>query len=267
MYRTGDLARWRRDGALMYLGRTDFQVKVRGLRIELGEVEQVLRSHPDVAQAVVVVYRREDDQLAAYVVPRPDRAVDTADLTAFAAARLPGYMVPAALTVLDRLPVGPNGKLDRRALPEPARTGATAPYRPPHTPHEELVAAAFADLLGSPTVGADDNFFDLGGTSLLAMRLAARLAATLDTDVGIRDLFDHPTVADLAAHLSAPDRAAATRPAPVAGPRPDPIPLSLAQQRMWFINQFDTSSPAYNIAVALRLSGDLDLTALRHAVS
>ncbi|NME81103.1 non-ribosomal peptide synthase/polyketide synthase [Rhodococcus sp. 105337] len=267
MYRTGDLATWRRDGALMYLGRTDFQVKVRGLRIELGEVEQVLRSHPDVAQAVVVVYRREDDQLAGYVVPRPDRAVDTAALTAFAAARLPGYMVPAALTVLDRLPVGPNGKLDRRALPEPARTGATALYRPPRTPHEELVAAAFADLLGSPTVGADDNFLDLGGTSLLAMRLAARLAATLDTDVGIRDLFDHPTVADLAAHLSAPDRAAATRPAPVAGPRPDPIPLSPAQQRIWFINQFDTSSPAYNIAVALRLSGDLDLTALRHAVS
>ncbi len=266
MYRTGDLATWRRDGVLMYLGRTDFQVKVRGLRIEPGEIEQVLRSHPDIAQAVVLVYQRGDTHLAGYVVPRPDRAVDTAAVTAFAATRLPDYMVPTALVVLDRLPVGPNGKLDRRALPEPDHTGS-AVYRPPRTPAEEHVAAAFTDLLGVPDVGLDDNFLDLGGTSLLAMRLAARLSTSLGTDVGIRDLFDHPTVGDLATHLSHADRGTAARPAPVAGPRPDPVPLSPAQQRIWFINQFDTTSPAYNIAVALRLSGDLDLTALRLAVA
>ncbi|MEE2035540.1 condensation domain-containing protein, partial [Rhodococcus chondri] len=131
---------------------------------------------------------------------------------------------------------------------------------------EHLVAAAFTDLLDVDRVGRDDNFLDLGGTSLLAMRLAARLAAARDTDLGIRDLFDHPTVAALAAHLDE-TTGGATRPALVAGPRPETVPLSPAQQRMWFINQFDTTSPAYNIAVALRLTGTLDLDALRTAVT
>ncbi|MBS9371963.1 non-ribosomal peptide synthase/polyketide synthase [Rhodococcus sp. B50] len=266
MYRTGDLATRRADGALMYLGRTDFQVKIRGLRIELGEIEQVLRARAEIGQAVVLVHHGADDRLTGYLVPAPGRSIDTVAVTAALASRLPDYMVPAALVVLDALPVGPNGKLDRAALPAAPAATATGGYRAPRTPTEQLVATVFADLLGVGPVGADDHFLDLGGTSLLAMRAAARLAADTGSDLGIREIFDHPVVADLAAQLDQPDRAGAGRGAPVAGPRPDPIPLSPAQQRMWFINQFDTTSPAYNIAVALRLSGRLDQAALHHAI-
>ncbi|UYP17253.1 non-ribosomal peptide synthase/polyketide synthase [Rhodococcus sp. Z13] len=268
MYRTGDLATWRADGTLMYLGRTDFQVKIRGLRIELGEIETLLRAHPDVAQAVVLVHHGVDARLTGYLVPETGRSIDTAAVTAHLAATLPDYMVPAALVVLDALPVGPNGKLDRQALPAPpAPTREDGEFVPPRTACEELVAAVFADLLGLDRVGANDHFLDLGGTSLLAMRVAARLSTATGSEVGIRDLFDHPVVADLAAHLDDPARAEHDRGAPTPGQRPDPIPLSPAQQRMWFINQFDTGSPAYNIAVALRLTGRLDLTALQHAVA
>ncbi|AOD24505.1 non-ribosomal peptide synthetase [Rhodococcus sp. p52] len=266
MYRTGDLATRRADGALMYLGRTDFQVKIRGLRIELGEIEQVLRAREEIGQAVVLVHHGADDRLTGYLVPTPGRSIDTAAVTADLAAHLPDYMVPAALVVLDALPVGPNGKLDRNALPAPPAPTAAGGYRAPRTPTEQLVATVFADLLGVDRVGADDHFLDLGGTSLLAMRAAARLAADTGGELGIREIFDHPVVADLAAHLDQPDRTGAGRGAPVAGPRPDPVPLSPAQQRMWFINQFDTTSPAYNIAVALRLSGRLDQAALQHAI-
>ncbi|MEU5843665.1 non-ribosomal peptide synthase/polyketide synthase [Rhodococcus sp. NPDC047139] len=265
MYRTGDLAARRADGALMYMGRTDFQVKIRGLRIELGEIEHLLRSRDEIGQAVVLVQHGADDRLTGYLVPRPGASIDTAVVVAELATQLPDYMVPAALVVLDALPIGPNGKLDRAALPAPPAPAPTG-YRNPRTPTEQLVATVFADLLAVDRVGADDHFLDLGGTSLLAMRVAARLAAATGGEVGIRDVFDHPVVADLAAHLDRPGRVGADRGAPVAGPRPDPIPLSPAQQRMWFINQFDTTSPAYNIAVALRLSGDLDQVALQHAI-
>ncbi len=265
LYRTGDLGVRRPDGALDYIGRTDFQVKIRGLRIELGEIEHVLRGHRDVAQAAVLVHHHADSVLTAYLVPDGDRTVDVAALTAHLRSRLPDYMVPTSLIVLDALPVGANGKLDRAALPAPDPTATATGYLPPRTPVEHTVADTFAELLEVPRVGVHDNFLDLGGTSLLAMRLAARLSATLGTDLGIRDVFDHPTVADLTDHVH---RGAGTghRPDPVAGPRPDPVPLSPAQQRMWFVNQFDTTSPAYNIAVALRLRGHLDLPALRAAL-
>ncbi|MFD6859888.1 non-ribosomal peptide synthase/polyketide synthase [Rhodococcus sp. NPDC060090] len=269
MYRTGDLATRRRDGALLYLGRSDFQVKVRGLRIELGEIEHALRSHPDIAQAAVLVHHLADDVLTGYVVPHPDRAVDPRAVTAAVAQQLPDYMVPTTVIVLDRFPVGVNGKLDRGALPAPEKSAPDRGYSPPRTPVEQLVADTFAELLEVPRVGLHDSFLDLGGGSLLAMRLAARLSTTLGTDLGIRDLFDHPTVAAVLDHVhrtsvDAPD---AARPALTAGHRPDPLPLSPAQQRMWFINQFDTTSPAYNIAVALRLTGHLDLATLRAAVT
>ncbi|MCK0093500.1 non-ribosomal peptide synthase/polyketide synthase [Rhodococcus sp. F64268] len=269
MYRTGDLATRRSDGALLYLGRTDFQVKIRGLRIELGEIEHALRSTPDVAQAAVLVHHLADDVLTGYVVPHPDRSIDTVAVTDALARQLPEYMVPATLIVLDRLPVGVNGKLDRDALPAPDLTAPDRPYSPPRTPVEQLVADTFAELLDVPRVGLHDSFLDLGGGSLLAMRLAARLSVALGVDLGIRDLFDNPTVAGVLDHVhraSAPT-AAAARPPLTAGPRPDPLPLSPAQQRMWFINQFDTTSPAYNIAVALRLTGHLELDVLRAAVA
>src|SRR5690606_23577027 len=211
MYRTGDLVTRRADGALMYLGRTDFQVKIRGLRIELGEIEQVLRGRDEIGQAVVLVHHGADDRLTGYLVPTPGRSIDTAAVTADLAAQLPDYMVPTALVVLDALPVGPNGKLDRKALPAPPAPTAAAGYRAPRTPTEQLVATVFADLLGVDRVGADDHFLDLGGTSLLAMRAAARLAADTGGELGIREIFDHPVVADLAAHLDQPDRAGAGR--------------------------------------------------------
>ncbi|WP_235194106.1 non-ribosomal peptide synthase/polyketide synthase [Rhodococcus aetherivorans] len=290
MYRTGDLVSWRRDGNLIYLGRTDFQVKLRGLRIELGEIEQALLADPAVAQAAVVVHRHpagaadgSDGVLVAYVVPEPgrnsdtaasrasdtaaSRAFDTAALLGAAAARLPGYMVPAHVVVLDRFPLNPNGKLDRKALPAPDLTAVrAAEHVAPRTPVEQVLAEVFAGLLGVERLGVHDSFLDLGGNSLLAMRLAARIAAATGTDVGVRDLFDAPTVAALAERLR--DRDAAARPAlTAAATRPPTIPLSPAQQRMWFINQFDTTSPAYNIAVALRLTGELDLAALRAAAA
>ncbi|MGW0026967.1 non-ribosomal peptide synthase/polyketide synthase [Rhodococcus sp. NPDC003383] len=268
MYRTGDLVSWRADGALRYLGRSDFQVKLRGQRIELGEIEHALRAHEHVAQAAVLVHHGADDRLVGYVVPAAGGSVDPAAVLTFAAGRLPDYMVPAQLTVLDRMPVGPTGKLDRRALPAPEPV-TPADHTAPRSTVEELLASIFADLLGVDRVGVHDNFLDLGGNSLLAMRLAARISAALGTDIGVRDLFDSPTVAALAARLELGDDTALrpTRPPLQPVELPERIPLSPAQQRMWFINQFDTASPAYNIAVALRLTGTLDVAALRHALA
>ncbi|WP_138996528.1 non-ribosomal peptide synthase/polyketide synthase [Rhodococcus zopfii] len=268
MYRTGDLVSWRADGALRYLGRSDFQVKLRGQRIELGEIEQALRAHEHIAQAAVLVHHGADDRLVGYVVPAAGQRLDPAAVTAFVAARLPDYMVPAHITVLERMPTGPTGKLDRRALPVP-EPAAPADRTAPRSTVEELLASIFADLLGTDRVGVHDNFLDLGGNSLLAMRLAARISAAFGTDIGVRDLFDSPTVAALADRLEL-GADTALRPArPPLHPvdLPEKIPLSPAQQRMWFINQFDTTSPAYNIAVALRLRGTVDLSAMRHALA
>ncbi|MGV9668847.1 amino acid adenylation domain-containing protein, partial [Nocardia niigatensis] len=269
MYRTGDLVRWNADGKLVYLGRTDFQVKLRGLRIELGEIEAALTSHAAVDQAVVVMRSDSDrgDQLVGYVVPERERSegqIDTAALKAHLAARLPSYMVPAALVVLDAMPVNANGKLDRKALPAPEFEARE--FRAPVSPVEQTVATVFAETLGlGHPVGRDDDFFALGGNSLVATQVVARLGAALDTRVPVRILFDAPSVAALAAAL---ESATGTgRRALVAGPRPERIPLSPAQQRMWFLNRFDTESAAYNIPAAVRLTGALDVDALRAAVS
>ncbi|MEV0031788.1 amino acid adenylation domain-containing protein [Nocardia sp. NPDC050793] len=272
MYRTGDLVRRGPDGALTYLGRTDFQVKLRGLRIELPEIESALRADDSVAQAVVVV--RSDphtgDRLIGYVVPAAGRTVDVAAVREGAAALLPAYMVPAALVVLDEMPLNPNGKLDRRALPEPVFEQAV--FRAPSTPVEQVVAGVFADVLGvgaagehAGRLGLDDDFFALGGNSLLATQVSARLGAALDTAVPVRLLFEASTVAALAARVER-HAGGGGRPALVAGPRPERIPLSLAQQRMWFLNRYDPSSPVYNIPAAVRLTGDLDVAALVGAI-
>ncbi|WP_157533777.1 condensation domain-containing protein, partial [Nocardia otitidiscaviarum] len=190
--------------------------------------------------------------------------LDVAGLKQALSAALPSYMVPSAFVVLDELPLNVNGKLDRKALPEP-EFESTA-FRAPATPIEEIVAGVFAEVLGADRVGADDDFFALGGNSLLATQVAARIGAALDARVPVRVLFEASSVAGLAArveqHAGAGDRRALT-----AQPRPERVPLSLAQQRMWFLNQFDTASAAYNIPVAVRLSGDLDVGALQQAVA
>ncbi|MEV4126453.1 non-ribosomal peptide synthase/polyketide synthase [Nocardia sp. NPDC049707] len=264
-YRSGDLARWTADGELEYLGRADQQVNLRGFRIELGEIEAALLAASAAVREVAVVVRSDlvdELRIVAYVVGSD--AIDTAQLRQQLARRLPEHMVPAAILVVDRIPLTVNGKLDRAALPAPVFEGTT--YRKPGTFVEEIVAGAFADVLGLADVGADDDFFALGGSSLLAAKAAARIGAALGCTVGVRALFESPRVADLAAAVTASDYAAA-RPPLVAGARPDRIPLSPAQQRMWFLNRFDQQSIAYNIPVALRLSGALDTAALQAAVA
>ncbi|WP_280402151.1 non-ribosomal peptide synthetase, partial [Nocardia carnea] len=274
MYRTGDLVRWRPDGALDYVGRSDFQVKFRGQRIELGEIETDLLAHPTVGRAVVLVVETATGQhLAGYVVPAPGQTADPDELTRFLGETLPTYMVPAALMVLDELPLNASGKLDRKALPEPMFR--TREFRAPSTPVEEIVAATFAQVVGVERVGADDDFFELGGNSLIATQVAARLGAALDTQVPVRMLFEVSTVAGLARRLQ--DEAGSGRRRPLlpqqrptrvlaSGEVVEAVPLSPAQQRMWFINQFDPSIPAYNVPFVIRMKGQVDLAALQAAM-
>ncbi|MFJ2901853.1 amino acid adenylation domain-containing protein [Streptomyces sp. NPDC087212] len=260
MYCTGDVARWTADGELEYLGRADDQVKLRGLRVELGEIEDALADHPAVAQAAAAVHGQ---WLVGYVVPAaPDLAVEPEELRDRLAERLPEYMVPAQVLVLDALPLTPNGKLDRKALPVPDLTHGSG--RAPRTPQEEILCGLFAEVLGVPEVFLDDDFFALGGHSLLVTRLASRIRTALDVDVELPVLFEATTVARLAARLTSagPRRAGVT-----AVPRSGRPPLSYAQERLWFLHRFEGPSPTYNLPVALRLSGALDVAALTAAVA
>ncbi|HLS75462.1 MAG TPA: amino acid adenylation domain-containing protein [Nocardia sp.] len=266
MYRTGDLVVTDAAGTLRFLGRADDQVKIRGFRIELREIDHALREHPGVGFAMTVVHTDEygHPRLAAYVTAEPGAAPHGADILATVRDRLPGYMVPAAITVLDAVPTTPSGKVDRKALPAP-EFGAAGPTRAPRTDTERRVAAVFAQVLGRPVPGAEDSFFDIGGTSLLATRLTAALHAEFGTELPVREIFDAPTVAGVAARVATAPRT--TRiPLTAADPRPARLPLSLPQQRLWFLNRFAPESSAYNIAFALRVDGPLHLDALRAAL-
>ncbi|MFJ8141727.1 non-ribosomal peptide synthase/polyketide synthase [Streptomyces sp. NPDC096013] len=259
MYRTGDLARWNADGTIDYLGRTDDQVKVRGFRVEPAEIEGVLTTYPSVAHAVVVV---REQRLVAYVVPAGGTgAADTESIRAHTAAALPAHMVPAVFVTLDALPLTPNGKLDRAALPAPDFTTRTGTA--PRGPREEILAGLFGDVLGLEPVGADDDFFTLGGHSLLAMRLVSRVRSVLGADLTVRTVFEAPTPAQLAARLD--DRAGGL-PVLVPADRPDELPLSHAQQRLWLLHRIEGPGSTYNIPAAWRLTGTLDRDALSAAL-
>ncbi|MFC6093060.1 non-ribosomal peptide synthase/polyketide synthase [Saccharothrix lopnurensis] len=266
MYRTGDLVKWRNDGTLEFVGRADDQVKIRGFRIEPAEVQAALDTHPGVRRTAVVVRedRPGDKRLVAYVVPEAGAGLTPAALGAHAAALLPQHLRPAAHVLLEHLPLNPNGKLDRAALPAPQVVAAER--RAPRTTREEIVVGLFAAVLDLPEdrIGADDDFFALGGHSLLAARLISRLRTALGAEIGIRDLFDAPTPAALSTRL---DRRAATRPALVPASRPDEVPLSPAQARLWFLDQLQGANAAYNVAHAIRLRGTLDADALRAALA
>ncbi|MER7773350.1 amino acid adenylation domain-containing protein, partial [Kitasatospora sp. NPDC096140] len=266
MYRTGDLVRWTRGGELEYLSRVDDQVKLRGFRIELGEIESVLAAHGHVAQAAVLVRedRPGDKRLVAYVVPSGEGRPVAADLRALAAGRLPEYMVPSAFVVLDAFPLTPNGKLDRRALPAP-EYGADSVGRAPRSPREEILCGLFAETLGVESVSIDDDFFQLGGHSLLATRLVSRIRSVLDVELAVRQVFEASTVAELATAID--ESAVGRLPLQAVVERPDRLPLSLAQQRLWFLHQFEGPSATYNVPVALRLSGSLDVEALRRGLA
>ncbi|TXS16039.1 amino acid adenylation domain-containing protein [Streptomyces sp. adm13(2018)] len=264
MYRTGDRVRWNSAGVLEYVGRADHQVKLRGFRIELGEVEAALLSAPGVRQALPLVRedQQDDKRLTAYVVPAPGERLVPDRVRAHVAEVLPEYMTPTAVVVLDALPLTANGKVDRAALPAPESVGGPV-TRAPRTPEEEILAGLFADVLGVARVGVDDDFFALGGHSLLAMRLLSRIASTLGVRVGVKALFDAPTVAGVATRLTAPGE---TRPALVPADRGDRVPLSFAQTRLWFLNRLEGPNATYNVPLVLRLTGTPDRGALRAAL-
>ncbi|MEV0764442.1 amino acid adenylation domain-containing protein [Nocardia sp. NPDC050435] len=268
-YRTGDLVRWVTGGdgtpQLAYLGRTDAQVKIRGFRIELGEVDAVLAGSTSVAFAATVVRRLPSgvDGLVSYVVPTPGVEFDAGAVLRQARRELPRHAVPAAVMAIDGFPRTPVGKIDHAALPEPVFTAPV--HRAPATAAERTVAGIFADLLGLARVGADADFFELGGHSLLATRVAGRAQAAFGTRVTARMVFEHPTVAALAAAVAA---TTTTRVPPLtAQPHGPRIPLAPAQRRMWLLSRLDPASPAHNIPVALRLSGRLEIDALTAALS
>ena len=261
MYRTGDLAWWGADGQLRYVGRADDQVKIRGYRIELGEVQAVLAGLDGVNQAAVIVRedRPGDKRLIGYLTG----TADPTQIRTALAQRLPEYMVPAALVVLDALPLTVNGKLDKRALPAPEYQDIDH-YRAPTDAVEEILAGIYAQVLGLDRVGINDSFFELGGDSLSAMRLVAAVNTGLDAGLSVRALFESPTVAQLAPRLGGDEG----RPDPlVAVERPAVVPLSFAQSRLWFINQLQGLSAVYNMAVGLWLNGRLDVEALGAALT
>ncbi len=268
LYRTGDKGRRRPDGEVEFLGRVDFQVKVRGYRVEPGEIEATLRAHAAVREAVVLLRgdAGHDPRLVAYVVPEEGARVATPELRELLGARLPEYMVPGAYVVLERFPLNPNGKLDRRALPAPRWEGEEA-YEAPSTATQELLCGIWAEVLGSERVGTRDHFFELGGHSLLATQVVSRVRRVFGVEVPLRALFEAPTVAGLAErvetlrHAGAPDAA----PPLERASRGQPLPLSFAQQRLWTVDRLEPGSAAYNMPYALRLRGVLDAAVLRRS--
>ncbi len=266
LYRTGDLARFRADGTLDFVGRVDHQVKVRGNRIELGEVEAAIRALPEVGDAIVVAHADSggEKRLAAYVVAAEGADVSVDALRRRLGGALPEYMVPSAFVVLDALPLTPNGKVDRKALPVPDHASAAREYVAPRDLVEETLTSVFGEVLRVPRVGVHDDFFALGGHSLLATRTVNRIRAVLGVDLPVRALFEAPTPAGLAERARATTRSEATSLTRVE--RSKPVIASYSQTRLWFLDQLEGPSGTYNVPFVVRLTGSLDVPALERAV-
>ena len=265
MYRTGDLVRFSPDGSLDYISRADHQVKMRGFRIEPGEIEVVLAKHSDIDQVTVIVREDKpgDKRLVAYIVPALNANPDSAELRVYVGSNLPNYMVPSAFVVISALPLTPNGKINRKAL-LPPDLSTIVTKRIPRTPQEEILSDLFAQVLGISHIGIDDSFFDLGGHSLLASTLMIRIRDALGVELGISKIFESPTVAGLAKQLI--DGESARLPV-IKTLRPKQIPLSFSQRRLWFLYRMDGPSPTYNIPIVVRMSGELDQNALKGAIN
>ena len=272
MYRTGDLGRWLDDGNIEYLGRNDYQVKIRGFRIELEEIEARLKEHPGIGQAVVIA--REDapgdKRLVAYYTTAPGgdaeaEAIEAERLRSYLLASLPEYMVPAAYVRMESLPLTPNGKLDRKGLPAPdSEAYARRRYEAPQGEMETAMAAIWAEVLKLERVGRGDNFFELGGHSLLAVRVLNRVQSQLGKQMKLTDLFVYPVLAELVGKLSAAGRW--ELPPMTRTERGEHLPLSFAQQRLWFLGQMEGGSEAYHVPLRMRMRGALDAGALRRAL-
>uniref|UniRef100_UPI003F6F83B3 amino acid adenylation domain-containing protein n=1 Tax=Gloeocapsopsis crepidinum TaxID=693223 RepID=UPI003F6F83B3 len=267
LYRTGDLVRYLPDGNLEFLGRIDNQVKVRGFRIELEEIEVVLSQHHQIQQAVVALQEDKpgDKRLIAYLVTKPNQQLSIDELRQFLQQKLPEYMLPSGFVLLKKLPLTANGKVNRQALPAPERQLESATIVAPRTPVEEVLTGIWAEILGVK-LGIYDNFFTLGGHSLLATQVISRLRKVFEIDLPLRQLFETPTVAEIATHIETAMRAGVT---PDTSPlvRDPKLPLSFAQQRLWFLDQFNPQSPFYSLPRTVRLTGNLNVDAFHASIN
>ncbi|QIR40546.1 amino acid adenylation domain-containing protein [Tolypothrix sp. PCC 7910] len=272
LYKTGDLAQYLADGNIEFLGRIDQQVKIRGYRIELGEIEFVLNQHTKIKEAIVIA--REDEptnqHLVAYIVPKVT-SLTNKDLRQLLQAKLPDYMIPSAFVILAEFPLSPNGKVDRKALPAPEeiKSDGSETFVAPRTPVEEILANIWTEVLAIKQVGIHDNFFELGGHSILATQIVSRIRETLQVELMLRSLFESPTVAGLAAQIESILQDKQNLFVPPLLPREShqEIPLSFAQQRLWFFSQLEPDSPAYNVNGAVKIQGAINIEALRQSIN
>jgi amino acid adenylation domain-containing protein len=269
LYRTGDLVRCQSDGDIEFIGRRDEQVKLRGFRIELGEIESVLGAHASVRECVVAVIGEADDRrLVAYVVGA--EAVNGSVLRAYLKDKLPEYMVPSAIVTLEEIPLTPNGKVDRKALPAPEWSGeASSGFVAARTPVEEMLCGIWEQLLKREQVGIHENFFELGGHSLLATQVISRVRESFNVELPLRVIFESPTISEISETIEEAMRAeegvALSPIIPIS--RDKQLPLSFSQQRLWFIDRFEPESAAYNVPACVRLRGQIDVPALEQALS
>jgi amino acid adenylation domain-containing protein len=271
LYRTGDLGRYMTDGGVMFLGRRDSQISIRGFRIETGEIEATIKEMDAVSNCVVILREDAPDvhQLSAYYVLKPGHHDAVHDFKGYIRSKLPDYMVPRHFVELQAIPLTPNGKIDVKALPKPEADGSLEQgYVAPRFSSEYFLAEIWSTVLGIPQVGIHDNFFDLGGHSLLAVQMISRISQALDIDVVLRDLFEHPTVAQLAAWIDDLGSRGGTLRLPQikAVTRSQPLALSFAQERLWFLQQLEPESTAYNMPSLFRMRGRLDLQSLQKSI-